>query len=162
MKKIILIRHAKSSWNAPLNDIDRPLTKSGILAAHQVATTVVDLMPKAYLVWCSMAKRTTETAIIFAQNCSFPLDNIHIIPELYTFDVFDFEKIIKNCDDQCDNLVVFGHNQAITDFVNKFGSQYIDNVPTAGFVAIRFENDSWKTIENGTTENIIFPEKQLQ
>ncbi len=162
MKNLILIRHAKSSWNAPLKDIDRPLTKSGILAAHQVATAVANLMPKTYLIWCSMAKRTTETAIIFAQNFSFPIDNIHIIPELYTFDVLDLEKSIKNCGDQFDNLVVFGHNQAITDFVNKFGNQYIDNVPTAGFVGIQFESHSWKSIANGTTENIIFPEKLLQ
>ncbi len=161
MKKLILIRHAKSSWNAPLQDIDRPLTKSGILAAHQVATKVATLMPKAYLVWCSMAKRTTETALIFAQNLSFPIESINIIPDLYTFDVSDFEKIIKKCEDQFDNLVVFGHNQAITDFVNKYGNQRIDELPTAGFVAIQFEIASWKTISRGITEHIIFPDKTI-
>ena len=37
MKNLIIIRHAKSSWEAPLKDIDRPLSQKGIIDAHLVA-----------------------------------------------------------------------------------------------------------------------------
>jgi phosphohistidine phosphatase len=37
MKNLFLIRHAKSSWEAPLRDIDRSLDHKGIIDAHLVA-----------------------------------------------------------------------------------------------------------------------------
>ena len=72
MKKLILIRHAKSSWQAPLRDYDRPLMKSGIHDAHLVSSNILKHIPKIYLMWSSGAKRAAETAMIFAQNISYP------------------------------------------------------------------------------------------
>jgi phosphohistidine phosphatase len=110
-----------------------------------------------YLLWSSPAKRAAETAVIFAQNLSYPLDNIDFKEELYTFDGKKLEEIIKSCPDDYDNLIVFGHNEAITNFVNKFGNIFVDNVSTSGFVKIIFENTSWNNIENGITKKVIFP-----
>ncbi len=39
MKKLILIRHAKSNWDTPLKDIDRPLDQRGLKDAHLVSLT---------------------------------------------------------------------------------------------------------------------------
>ena len=157
MKKLILIRHAKSSWNAPLKDFDRPLTSGGIADAHLVSSAVVNYLPKNFLLWSSAAKRASETAMIFAQNISFPVESIVFKDELYTFDDYKLEQIISNCSDQIDNLVVFGHNEAITNFVNKFGNIFIDNVTTSGFVSITFETNSWNDLKNGTTSKVLFP-----
>ncbi len=57
--------------------------------------------------------------------------------------------IIKGCSNSIDYLMVFGHNYAITDFVNKYGSIFIDNVPTAGVVSINFDIDNWSEIFKG-------------
>jgi phosphohistidine phosphatase len=54
-------------------------------------------------------------------------------------------------------LIIFGHNEAITNFVNKFGSSFIENVATSGFVSILFEQESWKYISNGITKKVVFP-----
>jgi len=157
MKQLLLVRHAKSSWDAPLRDYDRPLTSRGIKDAHLVSAHVSSKIPKAFLVWSSAAKRASETALIFAQNLSYPLESILFKEELYTFDESKLEQLIKSCSDDYDNLMVFVHNEAVTNFVNKFGSTLIDNVSTSGFVTIIFEQNSWKDIENGTTKNVIFP-----
>lgn len=157
MKQLLLIRHAKSSWETPLHDHDRPLTVKGIQDAHLVSTHIVPMIPKTFLMWSSTAKRAAETAIIFSQNLSFPTDSIHFKEELYTFDEKRLEEVIKSCFDDCDNLIVFGHNEAITNFVNKFGSVFIDNVSTCGFVSIRFDCESWKHIKLGYTQKIIVP-----
>ena len=95
MKKLILIRHAKSSWQAPLRDFDRPLMKSGIHDAHLVSTNILKDIPTSSLMWSSAAKRAAETAMIFAQNISYPLESIIFKDELYTFDESKLEKIIK-------------------------------------------------------------------
>lgn len=157
MKKLILIRHAKSSWEEPLRDFDRPLTRTGIHDAHLVSSNVVNDIPKSFLVWSSASKRATETAMIFAQNILFPVENIVFKNELYTFDCGELEQIIKLCPNDYDNLILFGHNEAITNFVNKFGDIFIDNVSTSGFVSIVFENNSWNTIKKGKTLKVIFP-----
>jgi phosphohistidine phosphatase len=157
MKQLILVRHAKSSWDAPLRDYDRPLTSKGIQDAHLVSSHIGSHMPKTFLVWSSAAKRASETAMIFAQNISFPFESIIFKEELYTFDERKLEQIIKSCPDDYEHLIVFGHNEAITNFVNKFGDTFIDNVSTSGFVNIIFDQTSWKYIDNGVTKKVVFP-----
>lgn len=157
MKQLLLVRHAKSSWEAPLRDFDRPLINKGILDAHLVSSHISSLLPKSFVVWSSSAKRAVETATIFAQNISFPIESIVFKEELYTFDEKKLEQIIKLCPNDYDNLILFGHNEAITNFVNKFGNVYIDNVATSGFVSILFDNNSWKDIEKGIVKKVVFP-----
>jgi phosphohistidine phosphatase len=157
MKNLFLIRHAKSSWEAPLHDKDRPLTSIGMHNAHKVSAHIVHYLPKTYSIWCSTAERALETAIIFAQNFNFPLESILYKEELYTFDERKLEKVIKSYSNGYDNIIIFGHNEAITNFVNKFGDVYIDNVPTAGFVHIEFNDSSWDAISKGKTKKVLFP-----
>lgn len=157
MKQLIIVRHAKSSWDVPLRDYDRPLTSKGIQDAHLVSSNIIGHIPKSFLIWSSAAKRASETAMIFAQNISFPVESIIFKEELYTFDERKLEQIIKSCSDNYEHLMVFGHNEAITNFVNKFGSTFIDNVSTSGFVNIIFDQTNWKYIEKGITQKVIFP-----
>ncbi|MEZ4877207.1 MAG: histidine phosphatase family protein [Flavobacterium sp.] len=157
MKQLILVRHAKSSWDLPVQDFDRPLSNRGIQDAHLISSKVINYLPETFIIWSSAAKRAMETAIIFTQNFSCPIESIIFKKELYTFDLSKLETIIKNCNDQFDNLILFGHNEAITHFVNKFGNVTVDNVSTSGFVSITFETNSWKAISNGKTNKIILP-----
>lgn len=157
MKNLILIRHAKSSWDAPVHDKERVLAQRGVRDAHLVAQNVTNFLPKANLIWSSTAKRASETAIIFAQIQMWPLESIIFKDELYTFDASKLEKIIKSCDNSYENVILFGHNEAITEFVNKFGDVFIDNVPTAGFVSISFTITNWMDLAKGKTNKVLFP-----
>lgn len=157
MKHLILIRHAKSSWDAPLIDKDRPLSNRGISDAHLMAVESEQYLPKSYIVWSSTAQRARNTAYIFAENLLIPIDTINFRDDLYTFDEKTLEKIIKSCDNQFDNLILFGHNDAITNFVNTFGNRVVENVPTAGVVSMSFDETDWKDIRKGTTDVLLFP-----
>ena len=157
MKNLILIRHAKSSWEAPLKDFDRPLMKRGILDAHDVSANISKFLPKTYIIWSSTAASASETALIFAQNISYPIESIVFKDDLYTFDDKQLEKVIKSCDNSFESVILFGHNEAITNFVNKFGDVFIENVPTSGFVSLQFDSESWDSINKGKTHKTIFP-----
>jgi len=159
MKNLIVIRHAKSSWEAPLKDIDRPLDQRGINDAHLVAANCIKFIPSTYIMWSSPAKRASETALIFAQNISYPIESIDFKDELYTFDENQLEKVIKSCSNVFESVILFGHNEAITNFVNKFGDVFIDHVPTSGFVSLQFDTDNWEKINKGRTKKTIFPKK---
>lgn len=155
--KLILIRHAKSSWNTPVQDHDRPLSKKGINDAHSVSDKLAENLPKTSIIWTSTAKRARETAVIFAQNFLIPLESLIQKPELYTFEPLELENIIKSCENAHSNLILFGHNDAITKFVNKFGDLSIENVPTSGVVEINFDTDEWNKISKGKVVQTIFP-----
>ena len=157
MKNLILVRHAKSSWETPLKDRDRPLSKNGLQAALFVSSYVSKYLPKTYLFWTSVAERASQTALIFAQNLSYPIESIIYKEELYTFDENQLAKVIKSCKNEFDSVILFGHNGAITNFVNKFGDVFIENVPTSGFVSLQFDVDDWSAIEKGKTLKVIVP-----
>ena len=157
MKNLIIIRHAKSDSETRLADIDRPINQRGIEDAKLVATNFLNLIPEKFVIHCSTAKRTKETAIIFANTILYPVSCIIYYENLDTFDENNLENFIKSCNNDVDNVIHLGHNDAITNFVNKFGDIYIDNVPTAGLIWLQFQTDYWNELQKGKIKKIIFP-----
>jgi phosphohistidine phosphatase len=157
MKNLILIRHAKSSWDEPVSDKERKLTERGKNDAALVSLNIFDFLNDNFLIYSSNARRAVETATIFASNFSFPVNEIILKEDLYTFDENQLEKSIKSLNNDFENVILFGHNAAITNFVNKFGDKFIENVPTSGLVWIKFECEDWKLIKKGITQKVVFP-----
>lgn len=159
MKSLILVRHAKSSWEMPVMDKQRSLTENGIISIQKVAQMALEFLPKKFVIWSSTAVRASQTALLFCETASIDQNKIAFKDSLYTFDDEQLEKEIKKCHNDVENLILFGHNEAITNFVNKFGNKFIMNVPTAGFVSIEFEQNSWENINKGKTVKTIFPKE---
>jgi phosphohistidine phosphatase len=157
MKNLIIIRHAKSSWNNFCQDSSRPLEQRGIDDAHLVASDCIKFLPSDFIIFSSPATRASETALIFASTILYPLESIVFRDDLYTFDENKLERIIKSIGNDFENVILFGHNEAITNFVNKFGDIFIDNVPTSGLVWLQFETDNWEKIGKGKIKKTIFP-----
>jgi phosphohistidine phosphatase len=159
MKSLILVRHAKSSWEFSLEDKQRPLAENGINAIKKVGKLAQDFVNEDFVLWSSTAKRAKETALLFTENANLKSNNIQFNDNLYTFNENQLEKEIKKCDNFVNKLILFGHNEAITNFVNKFGDEYIFNVPTAGLVFLQFESDNWENINKGKIIKKIFPKE---
>ena len=157
MKNLILIRHAKSSWDEPVRDKDRKLTERGKNDAALVSSKLVGILKDKFIFYSSNARRAIETASIFALNFSFPINEIIFKEDLYTFDENQLESNIKSLNNDFENVILFGHNAAITNFVNKFGDRFIENVPTSGLVWIKFDCVDWKLLKKGNIQKILFP-----
>jgi phosphohistidine phosphatase len=157
MKKLILVRHGKSSWESFVRDFERPLIHKGIEDICLVAKNSFSILPTHFVIWSSAAKRASQTALLFAKNINYPIEKIIFKQELYTFDEQELETLIKSCPNNCDTLIVFGHNEAINNFVNKFGNIFIGHVPTSGLVLLQFDIDNWAAIKKGKTIKILFP-----
>ncbi|MEJ6791584.1 MAG: histidine phosphatase family protein [Lacinutrix sp.] len=155
MKTLLLVRHAKSCWKNNLPDFDRPIKKRGIKDANLISKDLADLSPDIIL--CSAANRTRLTADIFIKNLSLENVNIKYLKDLYDFSGEALIEVIQTIDNSCNTVMVFGHNYALTNFVNTFGNKYVDNVTTSGFVKINFDIKSWKNLSKGKTEKIVFP-----
>lgn len=157
MKKLILVRHAKSSWKHNVIDHERPLKDRGVNDAQKVSNYFKNSDLNVEFALSSDAMRTKTTANIFMSNLGISQEIFSLNHDLYDFSGENLVKTIKNCDDKINRLMIFGHNYAITAVVNTFGDKYIDNVPTCGVVIIGFEIDSWKKLNQGKTIKTIFP-----
>lgn len=157
MKRLILIRHAKSSWEYDVIDHERPLKKRGINDANLIADALksYNILPDKVLV--SDAMRTKLTAHIILPALNIPDSKVVYEHKLYDFSGRDLVNVIKSSDDNIKTLMVFGHNHAITAFANTYGHTYIDNVPTCGVVIFEFGENKWSEITPGKTIHTIFP-----
>lgn len=152
-----LIRHAKSSWEFPLDDRLRTLNERGIANAEKMHKEVIRQQCIPQKIYTSPAVRARTTAKIIVENQNIPFPILEIAEELYTFDANNLERFVKKLNPEFSSIFLFGHNNAITDFVNKFGDLFIPNVPTAGWVTIEFEAESWASITKGKTIRFITP-----
>ncbi len=157
MKKLIIVRHAKSSWKFNVIDHERPLNERGITDAHLVARSLKEFGVNLDMLISSDAVRAKTTAEIFISELKINQNCIHFNHDLYDFSGSNLVQVIKECDSSINNLMVFGHNHAITAFVNTNGDTFIDNVPTCGVTIIDFDIDNWEDLNKGTTLKTIFP-----
>ena len=152
MKSIILIRHAKSSWDdASLSDFDRPLNERGKRDAPIMANRLLDNKVKIDVFVSSPAKRAARTARIFAKEYKMGKGDILFMTELYGAGEKDFFQVIGNLSDKYEYVALFSHNPGITDFANQLTDTRIDNIPTCGVFAISSMAKKWS--EFGKAEN---------
>lgn len=157
MKRLYLIRHAKSSWKYQVDDMYRPLKERGLTDSQLVAEHTKELFDSPDIVLCSPSKRTQQTSKIFQEQWQIERNKLEIKPQLYDFSGANLIKVIKGCDDCINNLMIFAHNFAVTDFVNTFGTLDVNSVPTCGFVCIDFDINSWEHLKLGKTIYKVFP-----
>lgn len=161
MKRLILVRHGKSSWEHDVKDHERPLKKRAITDAQLVTKAFKNVFQKPATLWSSSAVRALETAKIFKKELAVEDENFLVKDALYTFDARELLQIIATCSDSVEQLMIFGHNPATTQVVNSLGDQNFDNIPTTGLSVIDFKLDSWKSLKRGKTILYLFP-KNLQ
>ena len=148
MKKLYLVRHAKSSWkHEGVKDMDRPLKGRGIRDAYSTSEWLRNQGDRPDVLVSSPATRALHTALIFSKNLSTQFNEIEIEEAIYNASVKELMDLVKSFDDQYESVMLFGHNPTITEFVNKCIDHRIDNVPTTGVACLSFEKDSWADID---------------
>lgn len=157
MKKLILVRHGKSSWDYSVDDKDRPLKERGINDGHLVSKKFRSQDVAVDAVFSSPANRALHTCLIFLRQLNFPFIKFQVTNELYDFSGERIQKFVRNLADDFDTVMIFGHNEAFTSVANSLGNSYIDSVPTTGLVQISFEVKNWASVTQGTTTQTIFP-----
>lgn len=148
MKKLVIIRHAKSSWDEPfLNDHERPLADRGLRDAPKMGNRLkkADIFPDAII--SSNAERAKATALITAEQVKFPTHKIRFTPNLYHASAATILSEIKKTDNSVKTLFVFGHNPGQNDLIWKLGGE-IDNLPTSGQFGFKFDVDNWSDIDS--------------
>lgn len=161
MKKLYLVRHAKSSWDDPdLPDFERPLNKRGKKDAPNMAKRLKERRVTPDIMVSSTATRAQDTCMKFAEVLDFEKSKIKTTRSLYHADEEQILKVLKDLkdfpgDDE-EVVLLFGHNPGLTEFANLLLDTYIDNIPTCGIVAVTLKIDRWKDASFGCGELDFF------
>jgi phosphohistidine phosphatase len=157
MKSLLLVRHAKSSWESNvLSDFERPLNERGKKEALEMAKRLTkDKISIDHFV-SSPAKRAKKTAKFFIKEYGRDESEILFIPELYHAAVKTFIKIVAGLSDQYTAVAIFSHNPGITEFVNTLTPVQIDNMPTCAVFAVKANINSWNEFAEATKELYFF------
>lgn len=148
MKTLLLIRHAKSSWDTPSQkDFDRPLNDRGHHDAPAMAERLLDKGIEIDAFVSSTANRAITTAKYFAKAYNISVHDIIKIPELYEAPYDVFYEVVRKLDDTFNIVAIFGHNPGITAFANDLTVTKIDNMPTCGIFAVHAEIKKWLAFE---------------
>ncbi len=157
MKSLLLVRHAKSSWDDfSIKDFDRPLNDRGKKDAPTMAKRMRDKDVRIDAFISSPAKRARKTAEAFAKEYKEKKEDIIFFDELYLASPSTFFEVIGKTDDQLKTIAVFSHNDGITSFANMLTSERIDNIPTSGVFAVTIKTKHWADFEKAEKEFWFF------
>lgn len=163
MKRLLLLRHTKSSWDGDVPDIDRPLNARGERAAHLMGVYIRQAGFAPDMILCSTARRTRQTTalLLAALGEEIPVDHHD---RLYLAAAEDIIAVLQATSDTINTVMVVGHNPGIEevalilshddtvarhDIVTKF--------PTGGLAVIDFKAKAWATIKTGQLVDFKVP-----
>jgi phosphohistidine phosphatase len=138
MKQLMLLRHAKSSWDDPMmEDVDRPLNDRGRRAAHTMGAWIIaqDLMPEAII--SSASVRTRETCDLLGLEPTPTFENGLYLssPEMMLTHIHRA---------RCDRLLVVAHNPGIAMLAHNLCQtppmhRRFHDYPTAALTVLTFD-----------------------
>jgi phosphohistidine phosphatase len=142
MKKLLLLRHAKSSWDdVSLPDFDRPLNERGQRAAPLVGKFMREKKIRPDLVICSPAKRTRETIalVLKAAGIEPPL---RYDERIYEASVGQLVEVVSQIEDDKTEVMLVGHNPGFENLLERFTGETV-RIPTATLARIALNAEKW-------------------
>jgi phosphohistidine phosphatase len=149
MKTLLLLRHAKSSWNQPeLHDHDRPLNKRGKKEAPKVGSYLKenDLVPD--LILSSTARRAHDTAQTVADESGFA-GQIDLYQDLYMSDTGSYLDILRCLPEESNRVLVVGHNPDLEELLTLL-TDVTQHLTTAALAQVDLPISSWQELNEAT------------
>jgi len=161
MKRLLLLRHAKSDWSDPLlEDFDRPLASRGRVAAPRMGRYLASKIGAPDLVLCSDALRTRQTWSLVAAELAetAPARPVKFLRGLYLARPSRLLSSIRRAPDDVGSLLLVGHNPGMHDLAcalvgdgkAKALGRLAGKFPTAALAEIHFDLAQWRALEPGT------------
>jgi phosphohistidine phosphatase len=157
MKRVIVVRHAKSSWDdASIPDFERPLNERGKHDAPLMAQRLVEKEVKIDAFISSPAKRAKKTASLFAKEFGQDKDDLILVDTLYHAGPEEFYKAIEQAPEKAKTIAIFSHNPGITEFVNSLTETRVDDMPTCAVYAVKAPVETWNDFRRAKREFWFF------
>jgi phosphohistidine phosphatase len=151
VKRLWLLRHAKSSWDEPgLADHDRPLAPRGRKASKRIRTWAAEHDVRPGLVLCSTAVRARATLDLVAKGLGEPV--IELEAGLYHAWESDLLARVCRVPGDVDELLLVGHNPGFENLVALLAPPGVEAFPTGALAELRLAIDDWSDAVPGCGE----------
>ena len=146
MKRLLILRHAKSSWKDPdLSDHDRPLNKRGRHDAPLIGKLLKDEDLKPDVIVSSPAIRAKKTAELVAKECKYK-GEIVINKALYGAEPKDYLKILEGLSVTYKIVLMVGHSPTVEETIEIITNSSDVIMPTCALAHIRLPIENWADI----------------
>ncbi len=157
MKKIYLIRHAKSSWQEEgLDDFSRPLNGRGKKDVAFMGKRLKKYAVLPHVIYSSPAKRAFKTAKELARAIDYDKKDIVVEESLYESSYQHYLDVIHSTKDKHSSIFIIAHNPTITEVGERLSGAILTNIPTCAIVCIAFEVESFKDIREESGHILFF------
>jgi phosphohistidine phosphatase len=167
MKRLTLLRHAKSSWDTPgLQDFDRPLNTRGREAARLVGRELNRRKMRFDLVLASPARRVRETLEELADGFGSAFD-IRFESRIYLADPDTLLDLVRGLSEDIESPLLVGHNpglhelalQLLADDAQDFRKRIAEKYPTGALAEIELPAKDWSAAgeQPGTISALVLP-----
>ena len=154
MKRLFLLRHAKSAWDDPaLRDRDRPLAPRGRKAAKRVARWAKKHAVNPQLVVCSSAVRAQQTLQRVLPALGEP--EVWVEVTLYAAGAETLLARIRTLPDEVDEVMLVGHNPGLMEVLlllaapGKLRERAGVNVPAGALAELEADVVHWADVAPG-------------
>ena len=169
MKRLAILRHAKSSWDDPgLDDFNRPLNERGWKAARRMGRELKKRGLKFDLVLSSTSARTRETIDGVREHFDFDAP-IRFEQDLYLASEATLLETVRALDEKVKTPLIVGHNPGLEQLVADLGCddnqglrrRVLGKFPTCAFALIEVPKKRWAEVEPGRGEivELILPKE---
>lgn len=152
-RRLILTRHAKSSWDDPLmEDHDRPLNARGRRAAVELGDWLASRGHDPEQVLCSAATRTRETWDLVSRAVFETLPEVSYLPDLYHASPATMLAELRRASGHV--VMMLGHNPGIAEFAASLPARVpmdpdFRRYPTAATLVVDFQIEDWADLRPG-------------
>lgn len=163
MRKLLIMRHAKSSWDNPdISDFDRPLNARGLQAAPFMGSQIYKngLIPD--LIISSPAKRAKQTAVLVRESAGIE-GKIEFVEKIYEASPTTLLYVTSELPDKYKSVLLVGHNPGIEGFIRILTGE-IHEMPTASVAQISLNIEKWADISLncGQLELLMRPKELMK
>ena len=156
MKILYVARHGRAVIKtSEFNDEKRKLLLSGETDTRFVTDYLNAHRVKIDNIISSHAVRSVQTARLFSAAFNYPKENISIDSQIYYNGLEALFAQFYDIPDSKNSVLIIGHNPSITNFVNNFIVDEIDNLPASGVIGIKFNINKWQDIIKTRGEECI-------
>ena len=154
MKTLLVLRHAKSSWNDPeLDDHERPLNDRGRRDGPRMGELVREYGLIPDVVISSDAVRAQLTAEAVAEAARYA-GEILLDPRLYLASPADIVSLLRTVRENAATVMIIGHNPGFEELVEQLTGERRD-LPTAALAHIVLEIDQWRDLKPSTRGTLL-------
>ena len=166
MRRLLLLRHAKSNRPAGVADRDRPLAARGREAAPVMGRYLADELLLPDLVLISPARRTMETWEMVAPMLP-EKPGTHVEPRVYEAKAERLLHVVREAEPGIRTLLMIGHNPGLEQFASLLtghGDRYASarmakKFPTCGLAVLDFAIEDWRDVapRGGRLDRFVTP-----